>query len=83
MKQKDIALLIIIAAISAVASYFVSHALFASSGSRQQSVEKVDAITTEFPTPDKKYFNSTSIDPTQQVPIGTTNNTNPFSGASQ
>ena len=81
MKQKDIALIIIIAAISGVVSLFVSKALFAAPANRAQKVEVVDAITTEFNKPDSKYFNSSSINPTQTVPVGESNNANPFNGA--
>lgn len=83
MKQKDIALIIVIVFISGIASFFISGALFASSSSRQQKVEKVEAITADFPTPSKKYFNSESIDPTQLIQIGNSTNPDPFNGAAQ
>lgn len=83
MKQKDIALIIIIVFISGIASFFISNTLFASSSSRQQKVEKVEAITADFPSPSKKYFNSQSIDPTQLIQIGNSTNPDPFNGASQ
>ncbi len=80
MKQKDVALIIVIAAISAVVSFFVSNKLFVTPSNRQQQVEVVDAINSSFQTPDKKYFNSNSIDPTGSTQIGTDNNQDPFSG---
>lgn len=83
MKQKDIALIIIIAFISAVISFVVSGKLFVTPANRQQQVEVVDPIPTSFQTPDKKYFNSNSIDPTQTPQISTDNNQNPFNGANQ
>jgi uncharacterized membrane protein len=78
MKQKDIALIIIIAAIAGAISFFASRAVFASAGNRSQTAEVVDAITTEFVKPSQKYFNNTSINPTQLIQIGTGTNTNPF-----
>jgi hypothetical protein len=78
MKQKDIALVIFIAGIAAIASFFLSRAIFASAGNRTQKAETVDAITTEFVKPSDKYFNSSSIDPTQLIQIGGSSNTNPF-----
>jgi hypothetical protein len=81
MKQKDVALIIVIAAISGFASYFVSHLIFATPANRQQKVEVVDAITPDFPTPNPKYFNSNAIDPAQVIQVGDGNNTNPFKGA--
>lgn len=83
MKQKDIALIIVIVAVSGVASFFLSNWLFASPDKREQKVEKVEAITADFPTPDRKYFNNQSIDPTQLIQIGESTNPNPFTGASQ
>lgn len=83
MKQKDVALIIVIAAISAVVSFIVSNKIFVTPDNRQQKVEVVDPITASFQTPDKKYFNSNSIDPTQSSQIGTDNNQDPFSGGSQ
>jgi hypothetical protein len=78
MKQKDIALIIVIAAIAGGISFFASHAVFASSSSRKQTAEVVDVITTEFVKPSQKYFNNNAIDPTQLIQIGTGTNTNPF-----
>ncbi len=79
MKQKDVALIIVIVAISGIVSFFVSHLLFASPKSRQQKVQVVAPITTDFTTPSSKYFNSNSIDPTQNIQIGQGTNPAPFS----
>lgn len=83
MKQKDIALIVVIALISAILSFFVSNKIFVTPANRQQQVEVVDAISPSFQTPSNKYFNSNSIDPAQSSPIGTGNNQNPFNGSSQ
>jgi hypothetical protein len=83
MKQKDVALIIVIAFVSGIVSFFVSNKLFVTPANRQQQVETVDAITPTFQSPDSKYFNSNSIDPTQNSQIGADNNQNPFNGTSQ
>jgi len=83
MKQKDIALIVIIAFISAVVSFVVSGRIFVTPANRQQQVEVVDVIRSDFTPPSSKYFNSSSIDPTQLVTIGNNNNQNPFSAQSQ
>ncbi len=83
MKQKDIALITVIAIVSGAISFVVSGKVFVTSSNRQQKVEVVDAINTTFPQPNAKYFNSKSIDPSQTIQIGDSNNTNPFNGASQ
>lgn len=81
MKQKDIALIIVIAAISAVVSFVVSGKIFVTPSTRQQKVEVVDAINTTFTTPDTKYFNAQSVNPAQTIVIGNNSNQNPFNGA--
>jgi hypothetical protein len=83
MKQKDIALIILIAGIAGVVSFFASRTLFASANARSQKAEVVDMITTDFQTPSSKYFNTNSVDPTQLIQIGNSNNTNPFNGTTQ
>jgi hypothetical protein len=78
MKQKDLALIIVIAFIGAIASLFISKIIFVSPKDRQQQVEVVQAITTNFPAPSPVYFNSSSIDPTKLITIGQNANSNPF-----
>ena len=83
MKQKDIALILIVIFISAVVSLFVSKSIFVSPKNRQQEVEVVQPITADFPSPDSHYFNSSAFDPTETITISPNNNTNPFNGSSQ
>lgn len=83
MKQKDIALIVFIAGVSGIISYAASHFLFATPANRQQQVAVVDPINTSFSTPDPKFFNSQSIDPAELIEVGSSNNTNPFSGSGQ
>jgi len=79
MKQQDVALIIVIAAISATVSFVVSDLIFVTPANRQQKVEVVDVITPSFQKPSTKYFNSNSVDPTLNTALGG-NNTNPFGG---
>jgi len=83
MKQKDIALITGIAIVSAVVSFVASNKIFVTPSNRQQKVEVVDPINATFNPPDKKYFNSSSIDPTQNSALGADTNQNPFSGSGQ
>lgn len=83
MKQKDIALIVVIAIISAIVSFVISGKIFVTPANRQQKVEVVDKINSDFTAPDSKYFNSSSVNPTQLVTIGNNNNQNPFNGTSQ
>lgn len=80
MKQKDIAVIVIVIFFSGIISFFVSNAVFVTPQNRQQQVEVVEAINSNFPTTNTKYFNNQAIDPTQLIQIGTTTNPNPFNG---
>ncbi len=75
MKQKDFILIIVVVFISGFVSLFVTKLVIAPPKNRQQKVEVVEAISTEFNKPSDKYFNSNSVDPTKLIQIG--NNTNP------
>lgn len=78
MKQKDIALILVISFISAVMSLVVSNLLFSSKSNRSQTADVVTAITTDFTEPDKKYYNEESVNPTQIIRIGDNTNQQPF-----
>lgn len=77
MKQKDIALIIIVVFVSGVASFFLAGLIF-KTNNLSEKVETVEAISADFPTPDKKFFNSDSINPTQLIRIGENENQQPF-----
>ena len=78
MKQKDIAMILIVSFISAVMSLVISNAVFGSKSSRSLDSDVVTAITTEFNQPDQKYFNENSVNPTQIIRIGDNTNQQPF-----
>jgi hypothetical protein len=83
MKQKDIALLIVIAFVSIVLSVFASKFLFNSSKSETQTVDVVPAITSGFQQPSSQFFNSQSVDSAQSTEIGVGANSNPFTTPNQ
>jgi len=78
MKSKDLLTIVVVVIVSAAISLFVSSKVFSTPAQRQQQVEVIPQISSDFPTPDSKYFNPQSIDPTQTIQIGPNNNTNPF-----
>jgi hypothetical protein len=80
MKQKDMSLIIAVVVVSAILSFILGHLVFAAPKNRQQKVEIVDAISTDFPRPDSRYFNSESINPTQLIRIAENANLRPFNG---
>lgn len=83
MKQKDLALILVIAFFSAVVSLLLSNVIFSSPQNRQQQAEVVQPITADFPQPDDRFFNKDAFDPTQEITIQQNNNTDPFSGSAQ
>lgn len=78
MKQKDIALIIVIVFISGMFSFFVSRYLLVPSDVRTAQVEVVEPITSDFTQPDGRYFNEKSINPTETIEIGGNGNNSPF-----
>ncbi len=80
MKQKDIATIIAVMAVSGLLSFFVGRFLFATPQDRQMKAEVVDTISTEFTQPTTKYFNDKSINPTLPIRIGDGSNNAPFTG---
>ncbi len=80
MKQKDLFVVVGIVLISAVISLFATKALFGGQKGTLEA-EVVQKITSDFPDPDSKYFNTTSFDPTKLITITQSNNIDPFSGS--
>ncbi len=81
MKQKDIAIIIVVVAVSSLLAIGVSKLLI-KSGDKQQEAEIVQAITPDFPAPDPRFFNNKAIDPTLSIQIGDNTNPDPFKGDS-
>ena len=80
MKQKDIALIVVVGILAAVVSLLLTQQLFVSKKNRELSAEKVEKISAEFKTPEAgdNVFNDQAINPTQLIQIGDSANTNPF-----
>lgn len=79
MKQKDIALILVIGFISAMISFVLSGLVFNSAEDKKLESQVVVPITADFPTPSDKYFNESSVDPTQIISIGGDGNKQPLS----
>lgn len=78
MKQKDIALIVVVVIVSGVFSVVLSSFLIGSPSKQKQMVEVVEPISSEFNSPNSKYFNERSINPTQTITIGDNTNPQPF-----
>lgn len=76
MKQKDLVLVLAVAGFSAVVALLLSNLFLANPKNRQEKVQIVEAISSDFKIPahDDKYFNDQAINPTATVKIGDTNN---------
>ncbi len=78
MKQKDFILIIVIAFISGIFSLFLSKYLITAPKNRSAKVTVAEKITSDFPIPDNKYFNTNSINPTRLIKVGDNANPTPF-----
>lgn len=81
MKKKDMILIVIVVIVAGVVALLFSNLVIASPKNRQQKVEIVDPITSDFKQPDAKYFNGQSNDPTKLIQIGDNVNQKPFNSA--
>lgn len=70
MKKTDIAMIILIASISILVSYFVAKAIVGDVQNESVKVKTTDPITTEVVEPDKSVFNKDAVNPTVEVIIG-------------
>jgi hypothetical protein len=78
VKQKDIALVFIVAIFAGVISLIVTQTLFVPKKDRAVQAEVVTPIKSEFQRPDTKVFNDKAINPTQLIQIGNDSNPRPF-----
>jgi hypothetical protein len=77
MKQKDIAVIVLVGGISAVFSLILSNLIIGTPTTKKVEVEKVEPISAEFVKLDSRYFNTESVNPTQIIQIQG-NTTKPF-----
>jgi len=70
MKKSDIAMIILIAAVSMMLAYFAAQAILGNVQNESVQVKTIDRISTEVTEPDPSVFNSNAINPTVEVIIG-------------
>jgi len=78
MKTKDWSTIVIIAVLSALVSFVIFNFIIGTRKLGKLKVEKVAPLSSEFKLPNTKYFNSKSINPTQEIKIGEDPNVSPF-----
>lgn len=72
MKRTDIALIVLIAAVSAGIAYFVANSLLGNMTEQGVKVQTIDPITSVVESPDPKIFNAQAINPSVEVNINNT-----------
>lgn len=73
MKKTDIAMIILIATVSVMVSFFVVRGIFSKTGGEEVKVKTIQPISSEVQEPDTKVFNSNSINPSVEVQIKPSN----------
>lgn len=70
MKRTDIAMIILIASVSMLVSYFVAKSVLGDIQSEAVTVKTADPISPEVTEPDTRVFNEDAVNPTVEVFIG-------------
>lgn len=78
MKKNEIALLVLIVAISIGIAYAVGQSIFGKATTKPVEVETVTTISSEIEQPSETIFNENAINPTVPVRIGDPSNQQPF-----
>jgi hypothetical protein len=77
MKRTDIAMIVLIAAVSAGLAYFVANSVLGSMTEQNVKVKTIDPITSVIESPDPKMFNENAINPSVEVNINNTSTSAP------
>lgn len=75
MKRTDIAMIVLIAALSIGIAYFVANSLLSNMTAQPVKVKTIDIITSDIEPPSSKIFNETAINPSVEVNINNTGST--------
>ncbi len=79
MRKQDIAIIVLIVAISAMAAYFIGRAIIGDPQQQSVQVPTAEPISTNVEQPDARTFNERAINPTVEINIGDSSNQQPFS----
>ncbi len=78
--KKEVMTIAMVVIFSAITSLIISGLFLSTPADRAQTVEVVVPITTTLERPDEAYFNKNSVNPAQNIQIGTDPNSKPFEG---
>lgn len=70
MKRTDIAMIIFIASMSILISYFAAGAIMGDAKNEAVTVKTADPISAEVNAPDERIFNKDAVNPTVEIYIG-------------
>lgn len=70
MKRTDIAMIVLIASMSVLVSYFVARAVVGNARNEAVTVKTIDPISEKVNEPDVRVFNNDAVNPTVEVYIG-------------
>ena len=73
MKKTDIAMIILIASVSVIASFLITNAIVGKSTTKEQTVKTIERIEVKDMTPDTTIFNGNAINPTVEIQVGAQN----------
>ncbi len=69
MKKTDIAMIILIATVGVMVSFFVVRGILGNASSEPQKIQVIDPINADMPEVDERIFNSSAINPSVEVEI--------------
>lgn len=72
MKRTDLAMIVLIAGVSAGIAYFVASSVLGGMTEQGVKVKTIDLVTSVVETPDTKIFNENAINPSVEVNINNT-----------
>lgn len=70
MKKSDIAMIVLIASVSILVSFFATRAIFGETSSGDVKVKTVEKINATIVEPDPAIFNKDAINPAVEVQVG-------------
>ena len=70
MKRSEMALIILVVAVSLFSSYFLLNALLGKPDESSMEVKTIEPLASEAVKPNKNVFNSEAINPTVEIIIG-------------
>lgn len=70
MKKTDIAMIVLIASVSILVSFFATRAIFGDISSESVTVKTVERIDSSIVEPDPAIFNAEAINPAVEVQVG-------------